>query len=662
MKHVERGEIAGDSDSAEMTVDVKDRVKKDVKKKKAKSTSSTVENETEHPKEKRKIKYKCAGASNSDVGNEKGTARRGRSKDTRVLSCSDNSDTQPKKTEEKKRSKSKDASLMLPAKDKRNSIPSDSDTGNKEEKRTRGRSKDARLLSSTPQNDKPSESTKSKEKKRSKSIDASLVQQQGSDVSEPLCADGSAEEKGRRGRSRDTRLPPDLKGKKTRKKKRSKSKDASSFKKEEDDDTSILSGSHKGNIEEKKADELKGIKEKKRSKSKDPSLVKEMKTKQPSKSKNLVEQSQDSSSLRQFSNDKDLVEVDATAENRTVDIKTDKASKAKRSKSKDRVKTQRGKSQEPRKKKRDKSKERITPKGSTENASTRSIPSQVPAECQGSKDEMVPHIEGDSTTKTATNVERRILQRQEFSSASCSSSDSSTAASFGEGDDKEDRALPKKTPEPRPRRGPNGVFLTRQASQNAGRILAPQASEDDIFAALDAEIDDIQQEKVKTIEKVQNPLMYKKASIEKLQGGANAKGSKGGSLSTQSEHLSRPAWKPGQKIKAMDASELRAMLKLKGPAVGEGWKESRWFRDDDDVAKPASKCHGLSAFPVMTARATNKGQKIVTKADGAAYRLQPTEMQAMSNNSKGRRSEIKDALAAFLRDEASFSDLNLTIH
>ena len=207
-------------------------------------------------------------------------------------------------------------------------------------------------------------------------------------------------------------------------------------------------------------------------------------------------------------------------------------------------------------------------------------------------------------------------------------------------------------------------------SRNAGRILAPQASEDDIFAALDAEVDEIQQEKAKMIEKVQNPPMQKKPSIAKSQDGPSIKRNKGGSLSTQSEHtsrpvsrpVSRPAWKPGQKIKAMDASELRAMLKLKGPNEGEGWKESRWFRDDDDVAKPASKCHGLSAFPVLTARTTNKGGKIVTKADGAAYRLQPTEMQAMSNKSKGRRSEIQDALAAFLRDEASFSDLNLTIH
>ena len=653
MKNVDRGEVAGDCDSAEMTVDVKDSVKKEVKKKKkATSTSSSLENETQPSQEKRKIKYKCVEAANADVGNEKGKGRRGRSKDTLVPLSIDNADSSPKKK----------------------SIPSDSNPGNKEEKRRRGRSKDARLLSSTPQNDKPSEllsstpqndkpsvSTRLKEKKRSKSNDPSLVQHQSSDVSEPLCADGSAEENGRRGRSRDTRLRPEVKGKKTKEKKRSKSKDASSLNKE-DDDTSVLSGSNKGKNEEKKADKQKGIKDKKRSKSKGPSLVKDMKTKQLSISKNLVEQSQDSSSPRQFSNENDLVEVVAKAENTSIEIKTEKSSKAKRSKSKERVKTQRGKSQERRKTKRDKSKERITPKGSTENDSTRTIPSQEAAERRGSTDEMVPPRGGDIITKTSTNVEQHNVRRRDISSASCSSSDSSTAASFGEGDDKEDRALPPKAPEPRPRRGPNGVFLTRQASQNVGRILAPQASEDDIFAALDAEIDDIQQEKVKTIEKVQNPRMHKKASIEKSQGGANVQGSKGGSLSTQSEHISRPAWKPGQKIKAMDASELRAMLKLKGPAVGEGWKESRWFRDDDDVSKPASKSHGLSAFPVMTARPTNKGQKIVTKADGAAYRLQPTEMQAMSSKSKGRRSEIKDALAAFLRDEASFSDLNLTIH
>jgi hypothetical protein len=176
----------------------------------------------------------------------------------------------------------------------------------------------------------------------------------------------------------------------------------------------------------------------------------------------------------------------------------------------------------------------------------------------------------------------------------------------------------------------------------------------------------MQQEKEKKAEEEKKLALRKKNAVKKWKADADDESIGNQLLSTQSEHISgRPQgfqpWRPGQQVKAMDASELREMLKLRAPpAKDEAWKDSRWFRDEVDEAKPKVRLHGLSAFPVLTARPTSGG-KIVTKASGAAYRLKPEELASMTNKSKGRRSEINQALSAFLNDD-SFKDLNYTIH
>lgn len=252
-------------------------------------------------------------------------------------------------------------------------------------------------------------------------------------------------------------------------------------------------------------------------------------------------------------------------------------------------------------------------------------------------------------------------------------------------------------------RGPNGLFLSRQNSNEFGRILKREASEEDIFAALSAEEEAIEEEKAHGSDEELQRSVSKKLDVQKWKASVDESSSsetssedeveeidltRSLSLSThvsssrkplartksldagrqkKSRHRLPPErqrsyerkWKPGQKVKAMDASELREMLKLKDPPKkSEAWRDSRWFRDEDADAA-GSRLHGLSAFPVLTDRPSTG--RIVTKANGRAYKLRPDELEAVTAASNDRRSEVKDALSAYLKND-SFNELNYTIH
>lgn len=236
--------------------------------------------------------------------------------------------------------------------------------------------------------------------------------------------------------------------------------------------------------------------------------------------------------------------------------------------------------------------------------------------------------------------------------ASDTSDDDSSMASFGEEGVEDFAPLPRiagsdAQVNKQGTRGPPGVFLSRQNSKNLGRILSIQASEDDIFAALEAEADRLKDE-VSNPKLVTRGLARSKSSSNSNR--ASSFGKKQNSNPDQPQSSLPPKWQPGQQIKPMAAEDLRAMLNMKSPPKRTPtWRDSRWFRDD--VVPDMPLALAVNALP--TTGSTNDSGKLITLPNGTVKMLRADQCEDLKMYSAIRKSQVKDALR---------QSLNATIH